>query len=287
MSGDEQSVVVPADGEPDRLDRWLPNLLGISRGAARRLIDAGGVYVDGARCRVQSRTVGPGARLRAVDGADRAAKQARGKALREPPAVVFRDRSLLVVDKPAGMPSQASRSTVHGTVERWARDLDGVGYVALHHRLDTHARGLLALAIHRDANKGLAAAFRERTASRRYRAWVRGVVDGDEGNWHHGYHQEGRTRSAVPPREGLPDMRSSWRVAERGDDRTLLEVKLETGRTHQIRLQTAAAGHPILGDRWYGAGEPGGLRLQAFALELPHPVTGQPLSWELPPPADW
>ncbi len=281
MSEREQTAVVPPGGAPDRLDRWLPQLTDLSRTRARKVIDAGGVYVDGKRCRTQSRKIGPGTRLRAVWS------DAPPRPVGEAPTLVFRDRDILVLDKPAGVACQATRTTVHGTVEQWAKSLRGVDYVALHHRLDRPARGLLVLGIARRANRELARAFAERIAVRRYRALLSGPVEGDAGTWQHRFVEEAGDRRAEPWTGEGAEMRSEWRVLERIGPKTLVDVRLHTGRTHQIRLQTAAAGAPVCGDRRYGHAEPGGLRLQAYVLELPHPVTGEPLSFTLDEPADW
>ena len=280
MSEHDQTAIVPAGSAPDRLDRWLPALTELSRTRARKAIDAGGVYVDGKRCRTQSRLVGPGCRLRVIWS------DAPPASVGPEPVLVFRDPHLVIVDKPAGVPCQATRVSVHGTVERWVAGQPRVDYVALHHRLDRPAQGLLAVGVSRDANRGLARAFAERLAVRRYRALLAGALEG-EGVWEHRFVEEGSDRRAEPwEGEGVP-MRSSWRAVERIGPHTLVEVRLETGRTHQIRLQAAAAGAPIVGDRRYGRAEPGGLRLQAFALDLPHPVTDEPLSFVLDPPGDW
>jgi len=282
---EERTVCVPMNASVDRLDRWLPELLDVSRSEARRLIDAGGVYVEGKRCRVQSRPILPGTTLRCVMGA--AAVAAKAKKAPQP-TIVYRDEVLLIVNKPAGVPVQPTRSTVQGTVERWASSLYGVKYVALHHRLDRDAQGLLAVAIDRAANKGLARAFGERIAIRRYRAEVRGVMEGESGVWQHTLYEKGRSRRANPYVEGHgKEMLSEWRVLGRGEGYTLIEVALRTGRTHQIRLQARAEGHPILGDSLYGAGERGGLRLQAYGLSLQHPVSGEGLDFELPLPEGW
>jgi 23S rRNA-/tRNA-specific pseudouridylate synthase len=82
-------------------------------------------------------------------------------------------------------------------------------------------------------------------------------------------------------------MKARWTNEERRAPYSLVTVSLETGRTHQIRLQAAAEGHPIVGDFVYGFGEPGGLRLQACALEIDHPTTGERMQWALPEPANW
>lgn len=268
-----------------RLDQVLASLWDESRGASRRAIEAGGVYVDGSRCRTASRTVGPGARIELEPRAEEAA--ARGRALLEacPPGIIFQDKHLVVVDKPPGVPVAATRQSVHGTVEGWLQAA-GFRYVALHHRLDRDAQGLLVVAVHKAANKGLAHAFQVRQARRSYRARLVGSLVG-QGTWDHVQLQRGGRRVAVDQAKGGQRMVSRWRaVAPRGGD-TLVEVELDTGRTHQIRLQSAAVGHPVRGDRLYGGGEPGGLRLQAARLELRHPVTGRPLSFELPEPASW
>ena len=82
-------------------------------------------------------------------------------------------------------------------------------------------------------------------------------------------------------------MLSGWSLVEERGPHGLLVARLKTGRTHQLRLQAAAEGHPIVGDRMYGFGEAVGLRLQAFALGLDHPVTGEGMVWELEEPQSW
>ena len=270
---------------PGRLDQVLAGLWGASRGAARRAIEAGGVYVDGSRCRTASRSVGPGLKIELEPRAEEAAARGRATLAASLPTIVFRDRYVLVLDKPADVPVAATRQTVHGTVEGWLHE-QGFGYVALHHRLDREAQGLLVVAVHKAANAGLAHAFQQRQARRTYRALLRGRLEG-EGTWDHMQVQRGGRRVAIDSARGGQRMVSRWRaVAARGDV-TLVEVQIDTGRTHQIRLQSAAVGHAVLGDRLYGLGERGGLRLQAARLELDHPVTGRPLAFALPEPASW
>jgi 23S rRNA pseudouridine1911/1915/1917 synthase len=273
---------IPDDAASDRLDRRLAALQGLSRAEARRRIEEGAVYVDGRRCRIASRQVGPDVAIR-LEGAV-APRPVGGE-----PGWVFRGDSFAVVSKPPGMPVQATRASALGTLEAWLRDQPGVGYVALHHRLDADARGLLAVALDRGANKGLAASFSQRTAVRRYRMLVHGTPAGGAGEWRHREGRRGQVRTAEPwtARGHGREMISSWRLAEERDLHGLLEARLQTGRTHQLRLQAAAAGHPIVGDRLYGFGEAGGLRLQAYALALEHPVTGEGMSWELEEPEGW
>jgi len=270
---------IPDDSAPDRLDRQLARLAGISRAEARRRVELGSVFVDGRRCRVAARSVGPGAVLRLEREATRLPD---GE-----PGFVFRDRWFGVVRKPAGMAVQPTRASVEGTLEAWIRARSGIAYVALHHRLDRDAQGLLAVALHRDANRGLAAAFAQRTAVRRYRMLVHGAPAGGAGEWRHREGRRGAVRCAAPWDGPGREMLSSWSLIEDRSPHSLLEARLSTGRTHQLRLHAAAEGHPIVGDRLYGFGEAGGLRLQAFALELEHPVTGEGMGWELEEPAQW
>lgn len=184
---------------------------------------------------------------------------------------VYRDKWVLVVDKPSGLPSQAPRGGGDNLVDR----LSAIeSYVALHHRLDTPASGLLALAVDKRANKGLAAAFRERTAERRYLVVVLGAVSGI-GEW-------------TAPLRGK-EARTAWRALAQGGGMSVLEARLHTGRTHQIRLHAAGAGHPVIGDRRHG-GAAGRvwprLALHAWRLTLPHPRTREPLACEALPGAD-
>ncbi len=279
------SWILPADAAPDRLDRALAEAWGASRGAARRAIDAGGVYVDGTRCRSASRSVGPGARLEVEPDAEEAAARGKEQIAASPPVLVYRDRHVVLVDKPPGVPVSATRQTVHGSVEGWIKD-QGFAYVALHHRLDREAQGLLVVAVHKAANQGLARAFQDRRARRTYRAVLLGRLEG-QGIWEHDQVQRAGRRVAAPPGRGGQSMRSRWMALRPWGEDTLVRVELDTGRTHQIRLQAAAVGHPVVGDRLYGGAEAGGLRLQAARLELKHPVTGKPLVCDLPIPPSW
>ena len=272
---------LPPDFTPDRLDRALAALASISRGEARRRIEVGGVYVNGSRCLRLSAEVGPGAEIESVPGAVEASERGRAILAATPPEVIFRDRCIAVLNKPPGLPVLATRQALLGTLESWIRE-QGPRYVAFHHRLDREAQGLIVAAIDKSANRELAAIFSERRARRSYRVLVEGHLEG-EGVWEHGLVKRGGERRAVKAGVGKL-MRSRWRVLENLGDRTVVEVRLETGRTHQIRMQTAAEGHPIVGDRLYGTADPGGLRLQACRLELPHPTRKGWLSYSLPDP---
>jgi len=184
--------------------------------------------------------------------------------------VIHRDRWLLVVDKPAGLATQPTRS---GEANLFDRLREEEPYVALHHRLDRPASGLVLLAVHREVNAALARAFREHAVERTYRAVLYGEAVG--GQW-------GR------PLEGRPALTEVVRLGQ-GSGMTAVEVRLHTGRLHQIRRHAAMEGTPVAGDRRYG-GEAGRawprLALHACRLSLVHPVTGARLVAESALPAD-
>lgn len=182
----------------------------------------------------------------------------------------YRDRWLVVVDKPAGLPSQQARGGSDSVFTRLQADH---AYVALHHRLDAAASGLLLLALDAEANAGLAAAFRTHRVERTYAA----VADG---------------RVATSTWERPVDGKAASTVARavgHGAGCSALSLHLRTGRKHQLRVHAALAGHPLLGDRRYGgdaARHWPRLALHAVRLELDHPVTGERISVASPVPDD-
>lgn len=186
--------------------------------------------------------------------------------------IVFEDAYVVVVDKPFGLPSQGTRDrAVAHVVSRLEADRS---YVGLHHRLDTPTSGLMVLTVSRDANAGLAAAFRERRVHRGYRT----VVLGDPG-------AAGTWTEALDGKAAV----TRWTRLATAAGMSVLDVALETGRTHQIRRHAAGAGHPVIGDRRYGGAVGRAWRrlaLHARSLALPHPVSGDALSFECPVPDD-
>ena len=167
----------------------------------------------------------------------------------------------MVVDKPAGLPSQAGTDKRPGVYELLG---EHHRYVGLHHRLDVSASGLMVLTLSKRANRGLAAQLQDRTLERRYQVLVLGDP-GSSGVW----------TTAI----GGRDAETRWTAVRRGST-SLIEARLVTGRTHQIRLHALAAGHPVLGDRRHG-GAAGRLHprlaLHAWKLGFRHPVTAEVL----------
>jgi 23S rRNA pseudouridine1911/1915/1917 synthase len=208
-----------------------------------------------------------------------------------PLAVVHEDEHLIVLDKPPGVlvhpTSPEHRETLaHGVAAHQARQ--GVlAKVRPVHRIDRDTSGLVLFARSAHAHQQLDRQLRDGAMGRRYLAFVKGRVEAEEGTMdgpigRHPRHPHLRTVRA----DGDP-ARTRWRVVERWPEASLLELVLETGRTHQVRVHAADAGHPVLGDRPYGGGSPlvGRQALHAHALEFAHPATGERVSLraELPP----
>jgi 23S rRNA (cytosine1962-C5)-methyltransferase len=218
-----------------------------------------------------------------------------------PGRIVYEDDALVAVDKPAGVPSQASREGAEDdVVARLRRHLaarDGVAlekaYLGVHQRLDRATSGVLLYAKRREANRGLAEQFEGRKVEKTYVAAVTGwAASKKKATLEHWLvpGEDGRMEVLPPGRRDRKAVRAVTHVtllragAGDGQGRALLSLELETGRTHQARAQLAAVGAPIAGDRVYGTQQPEGeaprLLLHARALSLLHPLTGAKLRVE-------
>jgi len=199
---------------------------------------------------------------------------------------------VLVVDKPAGLLTIATDRervwTAYAHLTAHARARRPPGRVFVVHRLDRLASGLLVFAATADAKRALQAQFAAHTVERTYLAVVEGRVRRPEGTITTRLLDDapGRVRETHDPRRGRPAV-TRWRVRRAGAHRTLLEVRLETGRRNQIRAHLAGLGHPIAGDATYGSRtDPfGRLALHAHVLGFDHPRTGARLRFVSPPPA--
>jgi 23S rRNA pseudouridine1911/1915/1917 synthase len=281
-----------------RLDRWLAGRLPeLSRVRLHALIEAGRVRVDGAVRKAAARLAG-GERV-AVEIPPPAAEEL----VPEPTAlsVVFEDAHVLVVEKPAGIVVHPGAGHARGTLAAallaHAPEVAGVGgprRPGIVHRLDKDTSGLLVVAKSKAAYDALVAQLARRSVTRRYLAVVHGRVRADEGVIDRpiGRHPRDRVRMAVRPTGQGRRAVTRYRVLERLRGFTLLEVSLETGRTHQIRVHLASLGHPVAGDDVYGGRRRDplptpleGLALHAVRLAFVHPATGRPLEFASPVPA--
>lgn len=267
----------------------------LSRRKAREVIEKGQVTVDGATI------VDAG---RPVAGTERiewdANRPARRRARSSLP-LLYEDAQVLVVDKPAGLlsvpssPEARDEDTVLARVRDYLRHLrPRQPYVGVVHRLDRDTSGALAFALDPETREALRSLFRHHRIERRYAALVAGVPRGDRGEVDLALREEyqGGRRGIAGPGEPARPALTRWRVVERFPGAALLEVELETGRQHQIRVHLAHVGLPVIGDAVYGqdARQPVPARrqmLHARWLGFTHPQTGQRVRAESPLPADF
>jgi 23S rRNA pseudouridine1911/1915/1917 synthase len=288
----ELSVAVPPEAAGERLDRFLAGLEEVgSRAAAERLLGEKRVRVDGA-VRAKSHRLTGGERLE-VDVPDRRAADLEPEELDL--RIAYEDEHLLVVDKPAGVvvhPSagHGSGTLVHGLLGRKIEGGEEAERPGIVHRLDRDTSGLLVVARSDEAHRRLQRLLRRREIEREYLALVRGRPRSRRGRIEApiGRDRTDPTRVSLDtatPREAV----TNFELAELLDRRALLRVRLETGRTHQIRVHLAAIDLPVAGDPVYGV--PGDLGLErqflhAGRLAFDHPLAGTRIEATSPLPAD-
>jgi 23S rRNA pseudouridine1911/1915/1917 synthase len=295
----QRRVPVPDGLDGERLDAAIARMFGLSRSRAAELIGTGAVLVDG-------RAAGKSDRVRPGDWLD-VTLPPSGPGPAEPVpeivpglSVIFEDADVVVIDKPAGVAAHPTPGWTGPTV---LQGLLGAGYQiatsgaaerqGIVHRLDANTTGLMVVARSEHAYSVLKQAFRDREVDKRYRALVQGHPDPLRGTIDApiARHPSGDGRFAVIA-DGRPaithyDTLEAFRAA------SLTEIKLETGRTHQIRVHMAAVRHPCVGDRLYGADPVLAARLgiarqwlHAVRLGFAHPDDGRWVEFESPYPAD-
>lgn len=290
---DQVELSVPRALDGERLDRALAVILGVSRAAARELIESGAT-VDGAGAKV-SDAVSAGSVIRSAAPRD----PLRLIPERVDFGILHEDEHLLVIDKPAGVVVHPGSARHRGTLaagllERFP-ELDGVGEPlrwGLVHRLDKETSGAMVVARTAEAHALLKAMIRAREVVRVYTVLVEGLFNVPTGTIDApiGPDQARPTRRTLT--QGGKQAVTHYRVlaGHAGSNTSLLEVRLETGRTHQVRVHLAAIGHPVIGDRTYGSttsrlGSPRQF-LHASRLSFMHPLTGGAIDVESPLPPD-
>jgi 23S rRNA pseudouridine1911/1915/1917 synthase len=316
----QQVFDVDAESAGERLDRFLGRAaadrrVALSRTRLKALIEAGEIRVDGAVARDPSMRLAGGARI-AFEAPAAEDSPLIGEDL--PLDVVHEDEHLIVINKPAGLvvhpaPGHADGTLVNALIRHCGASLSGVGGVrrpGIVHRLDKDTSGLLVAAKSDAAHRGLAVLFadhgRSGSLEREYLALVWGAFDEAAGRIDAAIarHPRHREKMATALAERGRHAVTHWRLVEAFGPASLVACRLETGRTHQIRVHMASAGHPLLGDSVYGGGFKtkaaqlsegargalaalGRQALHAAVLGFEHPITGEPLHFQRPPPQDF
>ena len=294
-------VHLQVDSQTDRLDRYLAEQLpDLSRSRVQKLIEQGQVQVNGTVC--TSKKVG----LQLGDRIDLAIPDAEPLELQAeeiPLDILYEDEHFLILNKPVGLvvhpaPGHEGGTLVNALLAHCKGNLAGIGGVqrpGIVHRLDKDTSGALAIAKTDQAHQHLQAQFKTKTARREYLGVVYGAPSTNSGTIDApiGRHSVDRKKMAVTPEErGGRRAVTHWTIAERLDNFTLMRFRLETGRTHQIRVHSAHIGHPIVGDPLYGSGRSIGVNLtgqalHAYKLTLQHPMTGEPIEVTAEPPPEF
>jgi 23S rRNA pseudouridine1911/1915/1917 synthase len=284
-------LVVPDELAGQRLDVVIARLApSLSRRAARRLVEDGAVLVDGKRIQVCSRAMKPGARLEIGDmsGASTIAPEARAAA--PAPRLIALDPDVVVVDKDPGVPTEPTREGSRGTLKAALEDLlkersEDVSFLHAAHRLDTHTTGVVVFARSAEAAHQVGRQLHDGSAERRYLALVAGVPSWQHArlDWSLTRARDGEGKIRVDKEGGVPAVTLAT-VLVPGRSLALVLCAPRTGRTHQLRVHLAEAGHPLVGDRQYGGKRAPHLGLHAVSLAMLHPKSGEPIRYTAPVP---
>ena len=289
-----ETITVPPEDAGARADAWLAaHLESLTRSAVQRLLEEGRITCAGAPLAKNRRLTG-GETL-TVSLPDPVPMEALPQNI--PLDVVYEDGDVIAVNKPKGLvvhpaPGHPDGTLVNALLYHCGGSLSGIGGTlrpGIVHRIDRDTSGLLIAAKNDFAHQRLAAQLQDHTLSRVYRCIVTGSLREDAGTVDApiGRHPTDRKKMAVV-RSGGREAVTHYRVLERFGNYTYIECRLETGRTHQIRVHMAGMGHPLLGDQVYGRVKAPfrleGQTLHAMILGFMHPSSGEYMEFEAPLP---
>lgn len=290
----ELSFLVDASCEGRRIDLFLAEQVeGQSRSYLQKLVKEGAVLVDGAPVKSNYK-VKPGSQVcLTLPEPVELAVEARPMDL----DILYEDEDVILINKPKGMvvhpaAGHGDDTLVNGLLYHCKGNLSGINGVlrpGIVHRIDKDTTGVLVVCKNDMAHNSLAEQLKVHSITRAYRAIVHGVIREEEGTVDApiGRHERDRLKMAVNERNGKPAV-THYRVLERFRSFTYIECRLETGRTHQIRVHMASIGHPLLGDELYGPSRcPYSLQgqtLHAMVLGFVHPRTGEYMEFTAPLP---
>jgi 23S rRNA pseudouridine1911/1915/1917 synthase len=299
------SFIVEKSLPSERLDVFLRRKFpAVSRVALKRLIEEGHVRLNRQRVKpTHAPRAGESIEIRWPEP-----RSAEARPEEIPLDVLFEDRSLLVLNKPAGLvvhpaAGHEEHTLVNALLHHCGGELSGIGGVArpgIVHRLDKETSGCLVIAKNDETHTALSAQFAGRKVKKIYDAIVCGELARDAGEIRAAIarHPSHRKRMAVRDDDFGRAAHTGWRVRERLNAATLIEAQLHTGRTHQIRVHFQFLGHPLAGDQTYGARqnrklteltgyEAPRVMLHARELSFVHPQKGKEMSFKAPPPEDF
>jgi len=291
-----KTLTLRAEGDSGRLDAWLSaKVEDLTRSAAARLVEEGNVTVDGKyppkSCRLS------GGETVAVTLPDPEPAEAAAEDI--PLDVVYEDADVIVVNKPKGLvvhpaPGHPDGTLVNALLHHCGDSLSGIGgqlRPGIVHRIDRDTSGLIIAAKNDEAHQKLAAQLADHTLARTYECVVVGNLKEDAGTVDAPIARSRTDRKKMAVVPGGRRAVTHWEVLERYPGFTYVRCRLETGRTHQIRVHMAYLGHPILGDTVYGAKKPvsglTGQCLHAVGLRFRHPRTGELVDLSCPLPEEF
>jgi 23S rRNA pseudouridine1911/1915/1917 synthase len=289
------------------LSEWLPVALAqpVSKSKARKLLVAGGIYLNGKRVRIASKELQANARVEAFIDISKLNSDSPQKDLifeMKDSDVLFEDDFLIAVNKPAGLPTQPTvdeaRANLFAAVKKYLTGRNpgqGPAYVGLHHRLDRDTSGVVLFTKATQANAGVGELFSRHLAVKTYNALTVLSLRLPEKEWQiKNYLARSKTQKAkmVSVKSGGDLAHTDFKLLEVTSGGLWVEARPRTGRTHQIRVHLSEFGLPILGDATYGpnsahAGTAARLMLHAANLSFPHPVTQAEISIQSPIPEDF
>lgn len=292
----QDQLEIKANSDGERIDSWLvSNIEGHTRSYFQKLIDDGLVQVNGKAVRANHKI-----KAGEIVTVDIPLPESLDIIPQDIPLdIIYEDNDIIVINKARGMVVHPAAGNYEGTLvnalmyycKDTLSDINGVVRPGIVHRIDKDTTGLLVVAKNNQAHIQLSQKLKNHEIKRTYLALVEGVIKENSGKIDApiGRHPTDRKKMAVELKNGKPAV-TYFTVLKRYASTTLVECKLMTGRTHQIRVHMTYIGYPVVGDQLYGRKNNRGIdgqALHAIRLELVHPVTGESMCFEAPLPYDF